>query len=150
MRHYGHPPGIAVGSVFRDRRALSRAGVHPPPRGGISGSSTEAADSIVLAGDYEDDDDRGDEILYTGQGGRDARTGAQIRDQTKNRGNAALALSLERGTPVRVTRRVEGPAGYRYDGLYRVVDLWTEIGRSGFLILRFRLVALGTTPVDHP
>jgi hypothetical protein len=27
-RHFGHPPGVAVGTVFVDREAVARAGVH--------------------------------------------------------------------------------------------------------------------------
>lgn len=27
--------------------------------------------------------------------------------------------------------------GYRYDGLYQVVDMWPEIGKSGFVIWRY-------------
>jgi len=30
--------------------------------------------------------------------------------------------------------------GYKYGGLYRVVDNWDEIGKSGYLICRFKLV----------
>jgi putative restriction endonuclease len=34
--------------------------------------------SIVLSGGYVDDEDLGDMIIYTGEGGRDAATGRQI------------------------------------------------------------------------
>jgi putative restriction endonuclease len=33
-------------------------------------------------------------------------------------------------------------AGYRYDGLYVVDSHWHEIGKSGFLVYRFKLVKL--------
>ena len=57
----------------------------PPPMAGISGTATEGADSIVVSGGYEDDEDHGDEIIYTGAGGNDPRTKKQIADQTLDR-----------------------------------------------------------------
>ena len=59
-----------------------------------------------------------------------------------------MVLSGLEGLPVRVIRGPEGdpshrPAkGYRYDGLFRVDQHWSETGKSGFLIWRFRLVQL--------
>jgi putative restriction endonuclease len=132
--------------IFDNRRALSEAGVHCPTMGGISGSGTEGADSIVLSGGYEDDEDLGDTIVYTGHGGNDPATARQIADQELSRGNLGLAVSCRDGLPVRVVRGAGldspfAPAqGYRYDGLYRVESYWHEQGRSGFLVWRFRLV----------
>ncbi len=147
---YGPIPGVEPGDLFRDRRELSRAGVHRPTRAGISGSAKGPADSLVVAGRYEDDDDRGPEILYAGMGGNDPATGRQIADQTLTRANAALALNLERNVPVRVIRAAAG-GGYRYDGLYRVADAWAETGLSGFRVWRFRLLALeNSDPDDAP
>lgn len=129
---------------------MSVAGVHRPTQAGISGSQDEGADSIVLSGGYEDDRDDGDMILYTGQGGRDAVTGEQVRPQMLNRGNLALARSCQDGLPVRVIRggRHASPHGpddgsYRYDGLFRVTDFWQEKGQSGHYVWRFRLEQIG-------
>lgn len=136
--------------VYENRIALSLAGVHTPRMAGISGSETEGADSIVISGGYEDDLDLGDEIIYTGQGGNDPATGAQIADQALRRGNLSLALSMQEGLPVRVIRGANHrspfspPIGYRYDGLYRVEDCWHETGKSGYLIWRFRLRKIGS------
>lgn len=112
---------------------------------GISGSGLEGADSIVLAGGYEDDEDLGDVIVYAGHGGRDPESGRQIEDQALIRGNMALALNRKMGLPVRVIRggkflssTIPNP-GYRYDGLYMVEDCWHEIGKSGFRVWKFRL-----------
>ena len=55
-RVFGAIPGYEIGSNFLNRKELSEAGLHRPPQAGISGSSTEGADSIVLSGGYEDDD----------------------------------------------------------------------------------------------
>ena len=147
-RHFGHPPHVAVGMEFATRLDLAAAGVHRPLRKGISGSQTEGCDSIVVCAGYEDDEDHWTHILYTGEGGRSHATLRQACDQAMTRGNKALALSCERELPVRVSR---GPLpgspyaperGYRYEGLYRVARWWTERGRSGYLIYRFRLERL--------
>jgi putative restriction endonuclease len=114
---------------------------------GVSGSEREGADSIVVSGGYEDDVDYGGLIIYTGHGGRDSR-GRQIEDQQFRGGNRALARSCDEGLPVRVVRGSRGDAahsphdGYRYDGLFRVEEYWSERGKSGFLIWRYRLVKL--------
>ena len=148
QRLFGHVPGYPVGSHFASRTELSEAGVHRPTVAGISGGEQEGADSIVLSGGYEDDTDSGDEIVYTGRGGRDEATQRQIADQDFRYGNRALAHSSLHGLPVRVIRgwRHRSPhspsAGYRYDGLYLVDDYWQERGRSGFLIWRYKLVKL--------
>ena len=92
----------------------------------------------MLADAYEDDEDGGDVILYTGAGGRDPKSGRQTRDQTLTRGNLALATSKASGRPVRVVRKVGD--SYRYDGLYFVESFWQEPGQAGFLVWRFKLV----------
>ena len=144
-RTFGELPGVAVGTVFPDRRALAAAGVHRPLQAGIAGTGELGAESIVASGGYEDDRDDGDEIIYTGQGGNDPNTGRQIADQELRLGNLALARSAATGEPVRVVRgrwpdsAYAPPAGYRYDGLYVVDDYWTDKGKSGFRVYRYRL-----------
>lgn len=119
---------------------------------GISGSQPEGADAVVISGGYEDDEDLGAEIIYTGQGGRDEETGKQIADQTLSRGNLGLVITRNRGLPLRIIRKVD--AGFRYDGLFRVADAWHERGRSGFQVWRYRLLALdgnsGQVGNDYP
>lgn len=148
-RIFGEIDGQSEGSEFTDRKALARAGVHRPPQAGISGSATEGADSVVVNGGYEDDEDYGDLIIYTGAGGREPNTGKQISDQQFTGVNAALAKSFVDGLPVRVVRGTGTTPpfatgfGYRYDGLYRVDEYWLEKGRSAFKVCRFRLVKQG-------
>ena len=73
---FGHIPGVPVRAVFANRKALAASKVHKPTQGGISGSAGDGgADSIVVSGGYEDDADFGDEIIYTGHGGRDPASG---------------------------------------------------------------------------
>lgn len=130
--------------------------MHRPPQAGIcGGKSSGGAESIVLSGGYEDDFDLGAEILYTGQGGRDSLSGEQVAPQPLSRGNIGLVMSMQRGLPVRVIRGAhpevfDAPeSGYRYDGLYRVVDYWAEPGRSGHRVWRFRLVPFDAPQTDR-
>lgn len=119
---------------------------------GISWSAGRGAESIVLNGGYEDDVDYGDEVIYTGHGGNDRATGRQIANQELARGNLALARSCIEGLPVRVVRGSRGdpgfspPYGYRYDGEYWVKRYWSEVGRSGFRVWRFRLLRQESSP----
>jgi putative restriction endonuclease len=153
-RIFGHIPDYPVGSWFESRAALSEAGLHRPRVAGISGTEGEGADSIVLSGGYEDDTDWGNEIVYTGHGGRDQATGKQITHQKLSRGNLALAKSRLEGLPVRVIRgsthksSYSPPKGYRYDGLYRVEDHWQERGRSGYYIWRYRLIKSAEATIE--
>lgn len=151
-RHFGHVEGQRVGQVYENREELSRHRVHGPPQGGIWGTPAEGASSIVLNGGYPDDEDHGDLIIYTGHGGQKNRK--QVADQRlDDSGNAALVRSELDGLPVRVVRGFKGdpirsPAsGYRYDGLYQVLDHWSTTGISGFLVWQFRLEKM-TEDVD--
>lgn len=145
-RIFGEIAGVPEGTEFPDRRALAASGVHRPLQAGISGSGHEGADSIVVSGGYEDDEDYGDVLIYTGHGGNNPSTRKQIADQTLTAGNLALAKSEAEGLPVRVVRGAGGdPAqspqsGNRYDGLYYVESHWQERGRSGYRVWRYRLV----------
>lgn len=144
-RMYGEITGVSVGATFANRKALNAACVHKPLVGGISGSGKECADSVVVSGGYEDDKDFGDEIIYTGHGGRDLN-GKHVKDQDFLVGNLALARNEIEGVPVRLIRGADrknsfAPViGYRYDGLFRVEDHWHEVGKAGFLVWRFRLL----------
>lgn len=137
---FGSIDGIPVGTHFERRADVFAAGVHRALIAGIVGRPESGAESIVASGGYEDDEDLGDVIIYTGQGGRNAETGRQVADQSFTRGNAALVTSCLQGLPVRVVRGSTN-AGYTYAGLFRVDDYWMEQGRAGFQICRFRMVA---------
>jgi putative restriction endonuclease len=147
IRHYGHVAGVPVGDTFPNREALSQAGVHRQTQGGITGGK-DGVQSIVLNAGYADDVDHGDEVIYTGHGGRNPNTGRQESDQEFAVGNRGLAVCCDSGLPVRVCRgpKVEAPygtvSGYRYDGLYRVEEYWHDVGQDGFRIWRFCLRAI--------
>ncbi|KAL2099606.1 hypothetical protein ACEWY4_004000 [Coilia grayii] len=164
--HYGPIPGVPVGTTWKFRVQVSEAGVHRPHVGGIHGRSNDGSYSLVLAGGFEDEVDRGDEFTYTGSGGRDLsgnkRIGEHCFDQTLTHMNRALALNCDAplndkdgaesrnwraGKPVRVVRSSKGrriskyapEEGNRYDGIYKVVKYWPEIGKCGFLVWRYLL-----------
>nr|WP_281286329.1 YDG/SRA domain-containing protein [Actinoallomurus bryophytorum] len=144
---YGSFSGIAAGTVFPSRHDLHKAGIHRPLQAGICGTADQGgAESIVVSGGYKDDKDYGDVIIYTGHGGRDPNTGAQIKDQDPtDPGNAALLRNILTGVPVRVIRGASGdpkyspPSGYSYDGLFSVEQYWSTPGIDGPRILQFRL-----------
>jgi putative restriction endonuclease len=144
----GHIAGVKIGQLFPNRKALHDAHVH---RGLMQGIAPEGS-SIVLSGGYTDDIDEGDLVVYTGEGGRDASTERQISDQQLTRGNLALARNYVEGNPVRVNRgstldsKYAPLSGYRYDGLYRIESYWSEKGKDGFRIWRFRLVRIENQP----
>lgn len=144
-RVFGHIANIYEGQFFSNRLEMSFSGIHKPTQAGISGSQNEGADSIVISGGYEDDEDYGDIIIYTGHGGRKDGSTKQVVDQELVRGNLALALNAKSGLPVRVIRGRDKKSsyspeeGYRYDGLFRVEEYWKEKGLSGYNIWRFRL-----------
>ncbi|KAF5294856.1 hypothetical protein FQA39_LY00340 [Lamprigera yunnana] len=161
--HFGPIPGIDVGTTWLFRSQVALAGVHRPPVAGIHGTEKEGAYSIVFSGGYEDDIDNGSEFIYSGSGGRDLsqnrRTNEQSADQVLTRMNKALALNCDvalnekgaessnwrNGKSVRVVRSFKNAknskyapkAGYRYDGIYKVVKYYPEKGKSGYLIWKY-------------
>ncbi|MHC3004172.1 YDG/SRA domain-containing protein [Gordonia sp. GN26] len=149
-RAFGEIPGVPEGTTFATRREAWAAGVHRETQGGMSGDAT-GTESIVVSGGYVDDEDHGDVIVYTGQGGRDGNTGRQVADQELTARNLGLARCSTEGIPVRVIRGSSGDrnyspnSGYRYDGLYQVTDYWHEVGRHGYKVWRYRLVKVGAS-----
>ena len=103
-----------------------------------------------------DDEDFGEVIVYTGQGGNDPTSGRQVADQSLERGNMGLAISSDQGFPVRVARGAGGDAafspasGYRYDGIFFVAEYWSEVGKSGHRVWRFRLVKDQAPEPENP
>ncbi len=114
--------------------------MHRPRRAGVCGTRALVAESIVLAGQYEDDEFGEPEIRYSGNGGRDPKTGRQVTGQLAVGTNLALLKSQETGRPVRVPGKVPGEYGpdvYRYEGLCRVVEARFGPGKSGYNVLSF-------------
>jgi len=59
--------GVLVGDCWEDRLACRQWGAHFPHVSGIAGQSDYGAQSVVLSGGYEDDEDHGEWFLYTGR-----------------------------------------------------------------------------------
>ncbi|KZV42046.1 histone-lysine N-methyltransferase, H3 lysine-9 specific SUVH4 [Dorcoceras hygrometricum] len=174
-KRVGPIPGIDVGHQFFSRAEMVVVGFHHHWLSGIdyigrtgaatcksgkelglSGDHFPITVSIVLSGQYEDDLDNCEEIVYTGQGGNnllgDKR---QISDQEMARGNLGLKASIyncmHNKLPVRVVRGHKCTSSYvgkvyTYDGLYMVNDYWAEKGVSGFTVYKFRLKRLDGQP----
>ena len=147
---FGEIKDIPEGAWFKGRKEMMPTSFHRRWGAGIDGNADEGSPAIVLSGGYEDDEDHGDVIIYTGAGGNDPNTGQQIADQTwENPGNAGLIKDMNDGLPVRVTRGYKHKSplspseGYTYAGLYGVEDAWQEKGRSGYVICRYRLIYMG-------
>jgi putative restriction endonuclease len=152
---FGEISGIPEGHWFENRKEMMPSSFHRQWGSGIDGNAKEGVSAIVLSGGYEDDEDNGEEIIYTGAGGNDQNTRKQIEDQSwSNRGNAGLLKSQNEGLPIRVVRgythksNYSPKTGYTYAGLYSVVDSWEEIGKSGFKICRFKLLYIGDNPTS--
>ena len=151
MRHFGEIEGVSAGTEFANRAELSASGVHRPTQAGICGSGNDGAESIVVSGGYEDDEDYGDYLIYGGQAGFDPNTKLQNEDAELVRGNLALVVSYNKGLPVRVTRGLGSKQHtYRYDGLYLVERWWVDRGKAGFRIYRFALRKIDDKPISTP
>lgn len=143
-------PGVEVGDQFYFRMEICCIGLHGPIQGGIeyltskeSEWDTPVAISIISSGGYDDRDD-GEELIYTGQGGKSSLDSKPNEDQKLERGNLAMEGSMKHQVPVRVIRGIKdaaSPSGktYIYDGLYKVDGCWSEKGKFGFEEFKFRL-----------
>ncbi|KAI1427393.1 PUA-like domain-containing protein [Xylaria sp. FL1777] len=156
---YGHN-GIALGTWFPFQINALFWGAHGARMGGISGSVTTGAWSIVVAGTYEDlDTDRGNTLYYSGSNSHD-NTDPQ-RAAPASQGTKALHSSYTTQNPVRVLRsggafssRNQNPhlpsCGLRYDGLYRVVAFQQRRNQKGGLYDQFKLERLpDQTPLSE-
>jgi len=70
VSNFGEITGYPEGSAFTSREEARQAGLHRHKIAGISGTGTDGADAIVLNDCYEDDEDYGDTIIYTGEGAK--------------------------------------------------------------------------------
>ncbi|XP_058724115.1 histone-lysine N-methyltransferase family member SUVH9-like [Vicia villosa] len=151
-RIVGPIPGICIGDVFLYRMELVVTSLHGHPQAGIdylpgsmSSNGEPIATSVIVSGGYEDDVDQGDVIIYSGHGGQD-KNSRQVFHQKLEGGNLAMERSMHYGIEVRVIRgvRYEGLSSssgkvYVYDGLYRIVKYWFDVGKSGFGVYKFKL-----------
>ena len=152
-RIVGSIPGVYIGDLFFFRMELCVVGLHGQAQAGIdyvpasqSSNGEPIATSIIVSGGYEDDEDAGDVIVYTGQGGQD-KYSRQCMHQKLESGNLALERSMHYGIEVRVIRGMKYEGGvtskvYVYDGLYRIHDCWFDVGKSGFGVYKYKLLRI--------
>lgn len=158
-RIIGSVPGVDVGDLFYFRMELCVIGLHGPVMAGIdyinarfNEWSEPVATSIISSGGYEDNEDDGETLIYTGQGGNNYMTDKkQTNDQKLERGNLALERSMHHGIQIRVIRGMKdgaSPSGktYFYDGLYMVQESWLDKGRSGFSVFKYKLQRIQGQP----
>jgi hypothetical protein len=96
------------------------------------------------------DQDVGDELYYSGSGSLENTDPDNLKE---TEGTAALRTSALNKNPVRVIRgknkmKNDAPkAGFRYDGLYKVVAQEQLINGKGGAYLRFKLERLPGQPL---
>ncbi|XP_030550559.2 histone-lysine N-methyltransferase family member SUVH9 [Rhodamnia argentea] len=156
-RIVGPLPGIEIGDVFFYRMELCVVGLHGQPQAGIdyltasqSSNGEPIATSVIVSGGYEDDEDAGDVIIYTGHGGQD-KLNRQRNHQKLEGGNLAMERSMHYGIEVRVIRGIRYGGGatpkiYVYDGLYRILECWFDVGKSGFGVYKYKLMRIQGQP----
>ena len=147
--HNGH----SVGDCWPYQICLLRDGIHGSLQGGIYGNKASGAYSIVVLGDsvYATmDQDVGDKLYYSGSGSLE-NTDPDNPKETE--GTAALQTSVLNKNPVRVIRgknkmkKGAPKAGFRYDGLYKVVAQEQLINGKGGAYFRFKLERLPVQPL---
>ncbi|KAG8390213.1 hypothetical protein BUALT_Bualt01G0060500 [Buddleja alternifolia] len=146
-KQFGHIPGISIGDRFRLRAELAVIGLHRQYTSGIDYMVHEGkkfATSVVNSGRYENKAKTVDILIYSGQGGRKGfGNKAEQVDQKLERGNLALANSMEREYPIRVIHKCHDKEGssYVYDGLYFVKRFWREKDQGKF-VFKFELLRI--------
>lgn len=159
-RIFGSVPGVEIGDVFVYQIDLCVVGLHSHPQAGIdyltatqSPIGEPIATSVIISESYEDDEDNGDVVDYTGQGGQ-GEPGKQIQNQKLKRGNLGMLRSMHYGVEIRVIRSVKYQNHnnvrskiYVYDGLYKIVECCYAPGKSGFKVFKFKLVRMEGQPM---
>ncbi|EOA15318.1 hypothetical protein CARUB_v100278231mg, partial [Capsella rubella] len=151
-RRRGTVPGVEIGDIFYFWGEMCLVGLHRQAVAGIDyltvedGEVLPLASSVVSSGQYDDDTNQPDMLIYSGHGGSKNDV---PQDQVMERGNLALQRSLM--TDVRVILGRKDPyllkkKIYIYDGLYTVTDIYPLRGKSGFIEFKFKLVRKADQP----
>ncbi|GJV76439.1 histone-lysine N-methyltransferase family member SUVH9-like protein [Tanacetum coccineum] len=153
-RIVGAIPGVHVGGFFFFRMELCVVGMHGQAQAGIdyltssqSSNGESIATSVIVSGGYEDDEDAGNVIVYTGHGGQDKHSRQVVHQKKLEGGNLMMEGSMHYGIEVRVIRgfKYEGSVSgkfYVYDGLYKIVEAWFDVGKLGFGVFKFKLLRI--------
>ncbi|GKD83326.1 histone-lysine N-methyltransferase family member SUVH9-like protein [Tanacetum coccineum] len=111
-----------------------------------SSNGESIATSVIVSGGYEYDKDAGNVIVYTRQSGQDKHSRQEVHQKLEG-WNLAMEKSMHYRIEVKVIRgfKYEGSASgkvYVYDGLYKIVEAWFDVGKSGFGVFKFKLVRM--------
>lgn len=137
--------GLTVGDCWPYMICLVRDGVHGSPQGGIYGTEVSGAYSVVALGNSaygEMDKDSGSILFYSGSGSLE-NTDPDHAKETQ--GTKALQTSALKKQAVRVIRgknkdrKASPKAGFRYDGLYKVVAQKELKNGKGGAFIQFEL-----------
>ncbi|KAK7401415.1 hypothetical protein VNO78_12867 [Psophocarpus tetragonolobus] len=151
-KRIGSVPGIEIGDIFFFRMELCVVGLHAPSMSGIDAlhimgefEEETLAVSIVSSGEYDDDAEDSDVIIYTGQGGNFFKKDKHAIDQKLKRGNLALDKSSRQHNEIRVIRGMRDGINpnskiYVYDGLYKIQDSWIEKAKGGGGVFKYKLI----------
>ncbi|CAL5201233.1 unnamed protein product [Lathyrus oleraceus] len=156
-KRIGSVPGVEIGDIFFFRMEMCVVGLHNQSMGGIDAIKSHHEDealaiSIVSSGEYDDEAEDGDVIIYTGQGGNFNKKEKHVSDQKLHRGNLALDRSSRQHNEVRVIRGIKDTTAlnskiYVYDGLYKIQDSWTEISKEGDgSLFKYKLIRVPGQP----
>jgi hypothetical protein len=151
-KKFGHN-GLQIGAWFPYRIVALFNGAHGEIQAGISGYE-EGASSIIVGGpDKGSDEDEGDELWYTGPlvgDFTDPNHAPPMGD-----GEKMLLTSMREEKAVRVVWSWTGGkafapvCGFRYDGLYKVVEKEQALNGKGAKYWKFKLVRLeGQVPLE--
>jgi SAD/SRA domain len=152
--HRGPIPGVEVGQLYQSRALLAGDRIHTAHQSGIVGTvKAGGALSIILSGGYEDNEDKGNTIIFTGQGqAKQKFTGGNLAMAE----SCAAAVNSEGATAqdwrsskeIRVVRAALKGAhknnfapteGLRYDGIYKVSEYTYEMGKNNHMVYKFTL-----------
>ena len=155
-RKNGNAPGpgdLVNGQWWPSQLCTMRDGAHGHSQAGIYGTQKDGALSIVVSSSEYEDKDEGNEIWYTGT--KDKTMQGTTTEHTK-----FMLANVVSGKPIRVLRSGNAgvtlnninpyrpKAGYRFDGMYKVVD--SEVLNETAAHYRFHLVrCAGQNPIRH-
>ncbi|OIW13299.1 hypothetical protein TanjilG_02819 [Lupinus angustifolius] len=158
-KRVGVVPGVEVGDIFFFRMELCIVGLHAQSMGGIDSlhirgefEEETLAISIVSSGEYDDEAEDNDVLIYTGQGENFNKKDKHLTDQKLQRGNLALDRSSRQHNEVRVIRGIKEGVNqtskiYVYDGLYKIEDSWVDRAKSGGGgVFKYKLVRIPGQP----
>ncbi|GJS94633.1 histone-lysine N-methyltransferase family member SUVH9-like protein, partial [Tanacetum coccineum] len=86
-----------------------------------SSNGESIATSVIVSGGYKDDEDAGNVIVYTRHDGQDKHSRQVVHQKLEGRASGKV---------------------YVFDGLYKIVEAWFDVGKSGFGVFKFKLVRM--------